>query len=602
MVDTTTNNLKYCHDAGVGNGQWSALGSKWSINGDYVFPSTTTSNPNITVSIGTIIPDLQLTLDSDGGILAMGEFGSGNIPANFSVPESNTVSRMMWYPAKAALTIGWFESYYTNEFSDSKIGNYSFSFTGLSTFASGIASTTGAHSNSTVTGNYAVLSAGLYSTISGDYATSTSSQNSLASGRSSVVDGILCQSLSDYSTAFGYTNYAIGIGSTVIGSIGSGGNNTLTTSIWEPQIENASYSTISGGSYNHAKADYATVNGKDNDADAYGTIVGGTNNLATGSHATVSFGSEGQAIGSYSTVVGGNHNIANGDGATIAGGAYNSTSANYGSVLGGYTNSAGQSSTVPGGNTNMASGINSVASLGTNNTVAGNDSWVGGRFMNLTNTANRSFVWGYSTSTVSITTADAFIIAPGTNNPKLGIRNLTPSAILDVLTSPSDTDDLFAITSTTVASPGDIFIVKNNGYVGINNSNPLYPLQISNFAGPNGVLTVGGVWTTPSSRKYKDNIKPLNTQEAVDTVLKLHPVTYNYKVDKNEHHVGFIAEDVPDIVATQGRKSIDPMNVTAVLTAVLKQQQKVIQQQSEILDQLDYEIQNLEKSTPIPLQ
>ena len=54
------------------------------------------------------------------------------------------------------------------------------------------------------------------------------------------------------------------------------------------------------------------------------------------------------------------------------------------------------------------------------------------------------------------------------------------------------------------------------------------------------------------------------------------PVKFVYKANPSEHHVGFIAEDVPALVATSDRKSLSPMDVVAVLTKVVQEQQKTI--------------------------
>ncbi len=87
--------------------------------------------------------------------------------------------------------------------------------------------------------------------------------------------------------------------------------------------------------------------------------------------------------------------------------------------------------------------------------------------------------------------------------------------------------------------------------------------------------TTGGVWTNASSRDLKENINNLTAEKALDTLESLQPVTYNYKADKEDDHVGFIAEDVPDLVASKDRKGMSPMDVVAVLTKVLQEQQKV---------------------------
>jgi hypothetical protein len=95
-------------------------------------------------------------------------------------------------------------------------------------------------------------------------------------------------------------------------------------------------------------------------------------------------------------------------------------------------------------------------------------------------------------------------------------------------------------------------------------------------------LTAGGVWTDFPSREYKENIAALSTEEAIDTLAGLNPVKYNYRVDKDEKHVGFIAEDVPDLVAMKDRKGLSPMDIVAVLTKVVKGQQKTNQEQQKI--------------------
>ena len=53
----------------------------------------------------------------------------------------------------------------------------------------------------------------------------------------------------------------------------------------------------------------------------------------------------------------------------------------------------------------------------------------------------------------------------------------------------------------------------------------------------------------------------------------MNPVQYQYKSDDlGDQHVGFIAEDVPDLVATPGRKGVSALDLVAVLTKVLQEQ------------------------------
>ena len=107
--------------------------------------------------------------------------------------------------------------------------------------------------------------------------------------------------------------------------------------------------------------------------------------------------------------------------------------------------------------------------------------------------------------------------------------------------------------------------------------------------------TTGGVWTSVSSREAKENIKDLTTDEAIDTLEGLNPVKFNYKVEKEEEYVGFIAEDVPELVAVKDRKHMNSMDVVAVLTKVVQEQQKLVQQQQKTIAELNERVAELEK-------
>ena len=71
------------------------------------------------------------------------------------------------------------------------------------------------------------------------------------------------------------------------------------------------------------------------------------------------------------------------------------------------------------------------------------------------------------------------------------------------------------------------------------------------------------------------------------TLKELAPVKYAYKVDPSERHVGFIAEDVPDLVATKDRKGLSPMDIVAVLAKVVQDQQKTIDDLNKRLDEVE---------------
>ena len=71
----------------------------------------------------------------------------------------------------------------------------------------------------------------------------------------------------------------------------------------------------------------------------------------------------------------------------------------------------------------------------------------------------------------------------------------------------------------------------------------------------------------------------------MDALQGLNPVTFTYKAAPEEQHVGFIAEDVPDLLATKDRKGLSPMDIVSVLTKVVQEQQGIIQEQKKIAEQ-----------------
>jgi hypothetical protein len=107
-------------------------------------------------------------------------------------------------------------------------------------------------------------------------------------------------------------------------------------------------------------------------------------------------------------------------------------------------------------------------------------------------------------------------------------------------------------------------------------------------------LTTGGVWTNASSRELKDNIRTLSSEDANRTLAGLSPVRYVYKNSRDEEYVGFIAEDVPDLVATSDHKSLSPMDIVAVLTTVTKEQKEEIAALRESLTKQDERMLQME--------
>jgi hypothetical protein len=115
----------------------------------------------------------------------------------------------------------------------------------------------------------------------------------------------------------------------------------------------------------------------------------------------------------------------------------------------------------------------------------------------------------------------------------------------------------------------------------------VFGTSATNYIEMYGGGTYDGNWNDASSRELKDNIRALSSNEAMDALEGLSPVKYHYKRNKNEEHVGFIAEDVPELVATNSRKNLSSMDIVAVLTQVVKEQQKSISRLEQKLAEIE---------------
>jgi hypothetical protein len=84
-------------------------------------------------------------------------------------------------------------------------------------------------------------------------------------------------------------------------------------------------------------------------------------------------------------------------------------------------------------------------------------------------------------------------------------------------------------------------------------------------------------------------------EDAMEALQGLNPVTFNYKSSSIENHVGFVAEDVPELVATKDHKGLSSMDIVAVLTKVVQEQQKTMQEQQKTISTLREELNELKE-------
>lgn len=158
-----------------------------------------------------------------------------------------------------------------------------------------------------------------------------------------------------------------------------------------------------------------------------------------------------------------------------------------------------------------------------------------------------------------------------------------------------DTNNTLLVHSTGSPAPSGILAAKPTGHVGIGTTDigttgtyPTHELYV------NGTITASLGIACGSSKDLKENIEPLSAGEALLAFNDLNPVEFIYKADKDKKlQMGFIAEDMPELLATPTRKSINAMDITGVLTKMVQEQQKVLEEQQRQIDTLKKKLKGM---------
>ena len=107
-------------------------------------------------------------------------------------------------------------------------------------------------------------------------------------------------------------------------------------------------------------------------------------------------------------------------------------------------------------------------------------------------------------------------------------------------------------------------------------------ISLPNIANSNG-FGISRSWQTYSSRRFKEKI--LDIKNAIDTILKLRPVSFMWKAEYggNPDH-GFIAEEIADVIYEAAGydsdgipDSVDSTRIIPYIVAAMQEQQKEIQ-------------------------
>lgn len=476
---------------------------------------------------------------------------------------------------------------------------YSFSVVGTQCEATGLYSSAGGRNN---------RARGFYSFVSGGGGATAADSNSAIGEWAMVGGGYRNKAGAVAVVGGGYQNNSNGTWASICGgftnaaegnssAIGGGDfNNVLggwgTVSGGAGNDATKNYSTVGGGGFNKSTGYFSTIGGGGNNGarGEFSVVSGGgggsiaDSNSAIGDYSTVSGGKRNKAATNYTVIGGGSENIASGLVATVGGGYLNSSSGNYATVGGGYYNAtSGERAVVGGGSFNGARGSYSVVSGGGGGLLADSNSAIGdyasvpgGRVNKAAGAysfaAGRrakalhdgSFVWGDATDADFSTTASNQFIIRASGGVGIGT---TPTTNFDI-NGMARIRNLPVNTGTTVVTDGG-----------------------------------GNLFRSASSRRYKDNIRPLSIN--IEDVMKLQPVRFQYK-ETHVEDIGLIAEDVDEVLkdlviydSEEKPEAVKYDRIAVYLISIVKEQQKAIEElnvRNEKLETRQVELEVLVKS------
>lgn len=287
----------------------------------------------------------------------------------------------------------------------------------------------------------------------------------------------------------------------------------------------------------------------------------------------------------FGTVSGGHGNTAGGTGSTVAGGVNNTAGLSGSTVGGGESNHANNEGTIAGGGNNTAFGTRSAIPGGEGNVAGGDYSFAGGNYAHVRSTTDPgantttgdagTFVWSDSTGTsanqFTSTGPNQFLVrasggvaingTPFYSNAELTIYGSATASSgdnsADLVLVPRGSASGYDLVADANGK-FDIFTATSSG-VGAD-----FSLDTSGNLSITGTGTAPGGWATTSDRRIKQDIRPV--EDAIDTLLKLRPVSYHYTPDyramennlPDKLHLGFIAQEFrevfPDAVVTTDKR------------------------------------------------
>jgi hypothetical protein len=489
-------------------------------------------------------------------------------------------------------------------------GTYSMVGSGLDNTASGFGTTVcggqdnqasgyeaavaGGRQNSAA-GDYAAISGGISNEASGDYATMGGGWLNRAEAVYSSVDGGFKNiAQGEYSTLGGGRQDTVKSHlSGVLSGYGNVAGDELSDSAsvvcgGRSNLALAKYCVIGGGEDNIVRNKYNTIGGGlanetgDIPYGGYMTIGGGNQNYANELGATISGGELNTVENRYATIGGGGYSYVSGYAATLAGGIHDTVTAYGATVGGGERNiSDGMYSVIAGGKFNDVTGSSAVVSGGNSNEATGSGCVIGGGIDNMASGPYSVVSGGYQN------------VASGWSSTVPGGFQCTADGFASFAFG--DSAETNGVDSVAVFSWGD---AEGTVFIGKDASNSTYQLYV------NGDAYATGTWQG-SDRSFKTNVRPL--ESSLELVSELNPVRYTWKegmkeygIDEARADVGFIAQDLQDVVPEvvremddEGHLAVNYNHITAVNTAAIKELIRLVEAQRSEIDVLKTEVNEL---------
>jgi trimeric autotransporter adhesin len=323
----------------------------------------------------------------------------------------------------------------------------------------------------------------------------------------------------------------------------------------------------------------------------FSTVGGGQGNHATERGSTIAGGHFNRTTGDLSTVGGGSSNAASGPNSTAAGGSGNSAAGHSSTVAGGATNEArADRSAIGGGHRNTAAGVESVIAGGVNNCAGGRSSWAGGKNAKVRPGANSgtftscddlssysgdadgdegSFVWADSQAADFLSNGpNQFLLR---SQGGVGINRTPATADMEMSIGRSHSSD----TATSIAlgngaAEGYLSVYSNGNtelraatadlvlvtaqfdkFIYTNDKFGVAQRPVTNaleVAG-NASKSVAGGWLANSDRRIKRDVAPI--PDALDTILRLRPVTFHYDSRYRQAHPGIDDKPYYNVIAQE---------------------------------------------------